>query len=87
MRELGGQRGESLHDRSVGRLGVVVVLGVLGDAEVGPVEQLLEADHLGALRRRVAGELLVLVQHRGLVAGPGGLGDGGTNDSHGNPLR
>ena len=75
--ELLGERGEALHDRAVGRLGVAVVLLVLGDAEVGPVEQLLEADDLRALGGGVARELLVLVEHRLLVAGPGRLADGG----------
>ena len=73
--ELLGEGREALHDRAVGGLGVAVVLLVLGDAEVGAVEQLLEADDLGALRLGVAGELLVLVEHRLLVAGPRGLGD------------
>ena len=80
MLELLGERGEALHDRAVGRLGVAVVLLVLGDAEVRAVEQLLEADDLRAVGGGVAGELLVLVEHRLLVAGPGGLGDGGADD-------
>src|SRR5918994_1948118 len=84
-RQLGGQRREPLHDRPVCRLRQVVVLGVLGDAEVRPVEQLLEADDLGALSLGVPGELLVLVQHRGDVAGPGGLGDGCSDDGHRTP--
>ena len=87
MLELLGQRREALHDRPVGRLGVAVVLLVLGDAEVGPVEELLEADHLRALGRGVPRELLVLVEHRLLVAGPGGLGDRGAYDRHAGLLR
>ena len=81
--ELLRERGEALHDRPVGGLGVVVVLHVLGDAEVRTVEQLLEADHLRALLLGLSGELLVLVEHRLLVARPGRLGDGRSNDRHG----
>ena len=73
--QLGGQLREALHDGSVGGLGVAVVLLVLGDAEVRPVEELLEADHLRALGGGIPRELLVLVEHRVLVACPGGLGD------------
>ena len=71
--QLRGQRGEPLDDRTVRRLGEVVVLRVLGDAEVGTVEELLEADHLRSLGARLAGGLLVFVDHRLLVAGPVGL--------------
>src|SRR5919112_623063 len=80
--ELTRQRGEALHDGPVGRLGVVVVLDVLGDAEVGPVEELLEADDLSALRLGVPGEALVQVQHRGLVTRPGRLGDSCSDRAH-----
>ena len=65
--------GESLHDRAVGGLRIAVVLLVLGDAEVGAVEQLLEADDLRALGGGIPRELLVLVEHRLLVARPRGL--------------
>src|SRR5918992_3641556 len=51
-------------------LGVGVVLRILHLAEVGAVEELLEADDLGALRSGLAGELLVLGDHRFLVARP-----------------
>ena len=92
--ELGGQGGESLHDRPVGRLCVAVVLLVFGDAEIRSVEQLLEADHLCALRRGIPRELLVLVEHRGFVARPCGLGDcrayrrhAGLHPSSTQPLR
>jgi hypothetical protein len=80
--ELLRERREALHDGPVGRLGVVVVLHVLGDAEVGPVEELLEADHLGSLLLRLTGELLVLVEHGLLVARPGRLRDGRSDDRH-----
>ena len=74
MPELLGQRAEPLRGRAVGDLlGVVVVLRVLHLAEVRPVEQLLEADHLGALGLGVVGGLLVLVEHRLLRSGPVGL--------------
>ena len=83
--ELLRERGEALHDRPVGRLGVAVVLLVLGDAEVGAVEELLVAHHLGALGGCVTRELLVPVEHRLLVAGPGGLADGGLHDGQFRP--
>src|SRR4051794_31119075 len=73
---------EALHRGAVGRLGVVVVLGVLGDAEVGAVEELLEADDLRTLLRCLPREALVLRDHRLLVAGPSGLGDRGSDDGH-----
>src|SRR5699024_5002916 len=80
-----GERGEPLHDGTVDRLCERVVLPVLRDAEVRAVEELLEADRLGALRCGVVHELLVLVEHRLLVAGPGGLSDCDAN--HGFLLR
>ena len=79
------QRREALHDRPVGRLGVAVVLLVLRDAEVRTVEQLLEADHLRALGRGIPRELLVLVEHRLLVARPGGLRDRRSYRRHRSP--
>src|SRR6266566_4269306 len=48
--ELAGQRGEPLGGRPGHRLGQRVPVGVLHLAEVRPVEQLLEADRLRALR-------------------------------------
>ena len=78
-----GLLGEGLHPlggravRDVLRVGVV--LGILHLAEVGPVEQLLEQDDLGTLLRRLVGVLLVLLDHRLLVAGPGGLDQGATD--------
>ena len=50
--EFFGELGEPLHDGAVAGLGVGVVLLVFGDAEVGTVEELLEADDLRALSRR-----------------------------------
>src|SRR5688572_7668841 len=65
---------EPLRGRAVGDLlGVGVVLGLLDLAEARPVEELLEADHLRSLGARLAGRLLVFVDHRLLVAGPVGL--------------
>ena len=72
-----GLLGEVLHPlgrRAVGdQLGVAVVAGVLDLAEVRPVEQLLEQDELGTLLGGLVGSLLVLLDHRFLVAGPAGL--------------
>ena len=62
-------------------LGVGEVLGILHLAEVGAVEELLEAHHLGALLGRLARVLLVLVDHRLLVAGPIGLQQGRADGS------
>ncbi len=71
---LGGQFLETLRGRAVGDgLGVAVELGVLDLAEVGPVEQFLEAHHLGAGLGGLTQVLLVEVDHRLLVAGPGRL--------------
>jgi hypothetical protein len=79
--QLGGQGLEPLDRRAVGHLlGVVVVGDVLHLAEVGPVEELLEADDLGPLRRGGPGLLLVEIGHRRLVTGPLGLDDGGPDD-------
>ncbi len=80
-----GLLGEILHAlrrRPVGdQFRVAVVLRILHLAEVGPVEELLEEHHLGALRRRVVGVALVLLDHRFLVAGPGRLEQGAANDA------
>ena len=74
MLQLLGERLEPLGGGAVGDvLGVLVVLGVLHLAEVGTVEQLLEADDLRALGGGVAGGVLVFDDHRLLVAGPVGL--------------
>ena len=54
-------------------LGVRVVLGILDLAEVGPVEELLEEHHLGALPGAILRGLFVLLDHRLLVACPGRL--------------
>ena len=62
-------------------LRVGVVLRVLHLAEVGAVEELLEEHDLGALLRGVVGRLLVLLDHRFLVAGPLGLEQRATNDA------
>ena len=63
-----------LRRRAVGdQLGVAVVLGVLDLAEIRSVEQLLEEDELGALLSCLVGPLLVLLDHRFLVAGPARL--------------
>jgi len=80
--QLLGELGEALHDRAVGRLRVGVVLLVFGDAEVGTVEELLEADDLRALSRRVARELLVFGEHGLLVARPRRLGECCANHGH-----
>src|SRR5215217_9021382 len=73
--EVPGERLEPL-DRGAGhRLGVVVELRVLDLAEVRPVEQLLEADDLGALRGGFPRVLLVRLGHALLVTGPGGLNE------------
>ncbi len=75
-----GERLEALDDRTVGDpLGVLVERRVLDLAEVRSVEQLLEAQDLSALGGRVADRLLVDLDHRFLVAGPGRLEDGGTD--------
>ena len=72
--ELLGHGLEALRRRAVGdRFGVVVVLRLLHLAEVRAVEQLLEAHHLSAVGGRLAGGLLVLVDHRLLGPGPVGL--------------
>src|SRR5215217_185556 len=83
--KLGSKRGETLHSGTVGRFGIVVVLDVFGDPEVRPVEQLLEADHLRFLGLCVPGELLMLVEHRFLVAGPGRLSNRRTDHCHAAP--
>ena len=79
-----GLAGELLHPRDgrpVGHgLGPAVVLGLLDLAEVGGVEDLLEADDLGALAGRLAGVLLMLGDHRLGVAGPGRLDECGAYD-------
>ena len=84
-----GLLGEILHPlgrRAVGdELGVAVVLGVLDLAEVRPVEELLEQDDLGALLGRLVRPLLVLLDHRFLVAGPAGLDERATDDSRHGP--
>ena len=54
-------------------LGVLVVLGILHLAEVRAVEQLLEAHDLRTLGGCFTRRLLVLDDHRLLVAGPIGL--------------
>src|SRR5690606_15705636 len=66
---------KALHDRPVGRFRVRVILLVFGDAEVRPIEELLEADDLRAVSGGVPGELLMLVEHGLFVAGPSGLSD------------
>src|SRR6266545_371477 len=68
--ELGGEPLEALRGGPRDRLGVLVVRGVLDLAEVRAIEQLLEADDLGALSRRLAGVLLVGLDHRLLVTRP-----------------
>jgi len=79
---------EPLDDRPVGDLlGVLVERRVLDLAEVGPVEQLLEAQDLSTLGGRVAHRLLVHPDHRLLVARPGGLEDRGTDHSAHRDLR
>jgi hypothetical protein len=59
-RQLGGKCCKALHDRPVGGFGEVVILHVLGDAQIRRVEQLLKADHLRSISLGFAGELLVL---------------------------
>jgi hypothetical protein len=81
-RQLGGECGEVPHDGPVGGFGVVVVLDVFGDAQIRRVEQLLKADHLRSPCFGLPGELLVFVEHRLLVAGPGCLGDRRPDQSH-----
>lgn len=69
-----GDRLEALGGRAVGDgLGVVVEGGVLHLAEVGTIEEFLEAHDLRPLSSGLAGRLLVLVDHGLLVAGPVGL--------------
>ena len=64
--------------------GPAVVRGVLDLAEVGGVEDLLEADDPRALGGGPPGVLLVLGDHRLRVAGPAGLHQRGTYDlAHG----
>jgi hypothetical protein len=79
-----GLLGEVLHEprrRAVGdRLGVLEMLVLLHRAEVRPVEQLLEAHHLGTLLGSLAGVVGILFDHRVLVTRPLGLDDGGPND-------
>src|SRR2546423_1772712 len=76
---------EVLHPLRRGAVGdvlrVAVVLRVLDLAEVRPVEELLEEHHLGALLRRLVGVLLVLLDHRFLVARPAGLEERAPNDA------
>ena len=79
--ELGGERLEPLGGRARDRLGVRVELRVLDLAEVRAVEQLLEADHLRALRGGLARVLLVGLDHRLLVAGPARLDQRGADVS------
>ena len=79
-----GLPGELLHPAD-GRavrdgLGPAVVLGLLDLAEVGGVEDLLEADDLGALAGRLAGVLLMFGDHGFGVAGPGRLDECGAYD-------
>jgi hypothetical protein len=84
--QLGGERLEALGGRPRDRLGVRVVLLVLDLAEVRAVEELLEADHLRALGGGLAGVLLVSLDHRFLVAGPGGLDERRADEAcHGVP--
>ena len=68
-----GQGLEALDDGTGDCFGVLVELRVLHLAEVGAVEQLLEADDLCALLGCFAGVLLMLDDHRLFVAGPIGL--------------
>ncbi|SKV55501.1 Uncharacterised protein [Mycobacteroides abscessus subsp. massiliense] len=77
-----GERREPLGDRTGHRLGVFVVLLVLHDPEVGAVEELLEADHLGATGRRFGDKTLMLGQHRFLVASPSRLRQCGSDHRH-----
>jgi hypothetical protein len=81
-RQFSGKCGKALHDRPVGGFGEVVILGVLGDAQIWRVEQLLEADHLRSLSLGLSGELLVFVEHRLHVPGPGRLGDRRSDGCH-----
>ncbi len=86
--QFAGECLEALDGRTLGDpLGVLVEGLVLDLAEVGAVEQLLEAEDLGALRGGVAGRLLVHLDHGFLVAGPGGLEEGGTDHSAHRDLR
>ncbi len=65
---------EALGGGAVGDLlGVVVVLGLLHLTEVGTVEELLEAHHLGPRGLGLVYCLLVFVEHGLLGAGPVGL--------------
>src|SRR3954468_11441789 len=79
--ELLGDARELLGGRPVGdQLGVAVVLGVLHLAEVGAVEQLLEADDLGAFSLGIVRGLFVLFDHRLLRSCPVGLKKRSTDD-------
>src|SRR5487761_8452 len=70
--ELGGELREALGDRAGDRLGVLVELRLLHLAEVRSVEELLEADHPGAIGGGQPGLLLVVSDHAFLVARPDG---------------
>ena len=76
--------GELLHPLgrwSIGnRFGIPEVLVLLYLAEVGAVEQLLEAQHLGPVLGGLAGQLDRLGDHRLLVAGPRGLDESRSYD-------
>jgi hypothetical protein len=85
--QLGGEGLEALGGRARDRLRVLVVGGVLHLAEVGPVEELLETDHLRTLGGRVACVVLMRLDHRFLVARPRRLDEGGADDvGHETPL-
>src|SRR6202035_535892 len=84
--ELGRELREALGDRAGHRLGVLVELRLLHLAEVRSVEELLEADHPGALRGGQPGLLLVVSDHAFLVARPDGLHEGRSHDRHLSPF-
>src|SRR5450432_295368 len=80
--ELGGQCLKPLGGRRSNKHDIAVELRVLHLAEVGAVEEFLEADGLRALGGGLAGVVLVGQDHRLLVARPGGLHQRRANRRH-----
>lgn len=77
-----GQCLEALRRGAGDGLGVLVELDVLDLAEVGPVEQLLEAHHLCTMGSGLPSVVLVGDDHRLLVAGPARLHERRSHHTH-----